>query len=44
MMFKPEDVEFVIKKNSEGKIILEPELKNREDLPNTEDLPKSGGY
>ena len=38
---KPEDVEFVIKKNSEGKMILEPELKNREGLSNIEDLPKS---
>jgi hypothetical protein len=34
---KPEDVEFVIKKNSTGQIICEPEVKNRNCLPNTED-------
>ena len=38
---KPADVEFVIKKNSNGKVIIEPELKNKADLSNKEDLPKS---
>ncbi len=38
---KPEDVEFVIKKDSDGKTILEPELKNREGLSNKEVLPES---
>ena len=39
---KPEDVEFVIKKNSKGKMILEPEVKNKEDLANNKDLPVNG--
>ena len=37
---KPEDVEFVIKKNSNGQMICEPEIKNRESKTNLEDLPK----
>jgi hypothetical protein len=39
---KPDDVEFVIKKNSAGQMISEPELKNRDNLLNIEDLHKSG--
>ena len=38
---KPEDVEFVIKKNSDGKMIIEPELKNKAGLTNKEELPKN---
>ena len=38
---KPADVEFVIKKNSNGKVIIEPELKNKAGLSNKEDLPMS---
>jgi hypothetical protein len=34
---KPEDVEFVIKKNNTGQIICEPEVKNRDNLTNMED-------
>ena len=37
---KPEDVEFVIKKNIDGQMICEPEIKNRESKSNLEDLPK----
>ena len=37
---KPDDVEFVIKKNSNGKMIIEPELKNKAGLSNKEDLQK----
>jgi hypothetical protein len=36
---KPEDVEFVIKENNKGKMILEPEVKNKESLANNKDLP-----
>lgn len=38
---KPEDVEFVIKKNSDGQMICQPEVKNRDSLPHIKDLPKS---
>lgn len=38
---KPEDVEFVIKKNSNGQMICEPEIKNSKNISNSEDLPKS---
>jgi hypothetical protein len=38
---KPEDVEFVIKKNNNGKMTCEPELKSKAGLSNIEDLPKS---
>ncbi len=38
---KPEDVEFVIQKNSNGQMICEPEIKNSESKSNLEDLPKS---
>jgi hypothetical protein len=38
---KPEDVEFVIKKNNNGQMICEPEIKNSENLSNLDDLPKS---
>ena len=38
---KPEDVEFVIQKNSNGQMICEPEIKNSECKSNLEDLPKS---
>jgi hypothetical protein len=37
---KPEDVEFVIKKNSNSQMICEPEVKNRESKQNLETLPK----
>ena len=38
---KPEDVEFVIQKNSNGQMICEPEIKNSGSKSNLEDLPKS---
>jgi len=38
----PEDVEFVLKKNSTGKMICEPKFKNRDNLPNIECLPECG--
>ena len=38
---KPDDVEFVIQKNSNGQMICEPEIKNSECKSNLEDLPKS---
>jgi hypothetical protein len=37
---KPEDVEFVIKKDNTGQMICEPKVKKYDSLPNIEDLPK----
>jgi len=37
---KPEDVEFVIKKDSTGQMICEPKVKKYDSLPNREDPPK----
>ena len=37
---KPEDVQFVIQKNSNGQMICEPEIKNSESKSNLENLPK----